>query len=80
MWPDASQAQQRQQQVEDNQWGGFSHQPTEAEVQQRERAAGINSTSPQQKSLNQDVQTIYQNLMGGTPPGSGAGQQGNQPR
>ena len=48
---------------EDNRWGGLSHQPTEAEVQQQENAAGLALPSQQQKAATQDVEQMYQNLM-----------------
>ena len=55
-----AQAQQQQPPArEDNIWGGKAHQPSEAEVLQREKDAGI----AQAVSIQQDVEQIYQNLI-----------------
>lgn len=54
------------QQREDNRWGGLSHQPGETEVLQQEQAAGIGLSEGQQKAVTNDVEDIYQDLMGGT--------------
>ena len=44
---------------EDNIWGGKAHQPSEAEVLQREKDDGIARSAANQ----QDVEQIYQNLI-----------------
>jgi hypothetical protein len=59
--PRFSLAQAQQQQPsprEDNLWGGKAHQPSEAEVLQREKDAGIARAAGNQR----DVEQIYQNL------------------
>jgi hypothetical protein len=70
-------AQQQQQQPPprlDNQWGGFSHQPTESNVQQQEKAAGIAPSEQQRKAADQDVEQLYQSLMKNAPAGNGSSQ------
>ena len=47
----------------DNIWGGYAHQPTEAEVLQQEKSAGIAVPQQRQKATNDEVDSIYQNLM-----------------
>ena len=64
-----TQAQQQQPlQREDNRWGGVAHQPTEGQVQQQEKAAGIAPSQQQQNSANVDVEQLYQSLINNTPP------------
>ncbi len=60
-------AQSQPPQREDNHWGGLSHQPTEEQVLQSEKATGIARPSPQEKAVNQDVEQMYQSLMGAAP-------------
>ncbi len=69
-----AQAQQQQQPLPhlDNQWGGFSHQPTESQVQQQEKAAGVAPPSQQRKAADQDVEQLYQSLMKNTPGKGGS--------
>jgi hypothetical protein len=65
--------QQQQQQPlprEDNRWGGVAHQPTESEVLQQEKAAGISPSQQQQNSANQDVEQLYQSLINNKPGGA----------
>jgi hypothetical protein len=60
--PQFSRAQAQQQQPpprEDNVWGGKAHQPSEAEVLQREKDSGIARAASNQ----QDVEQIYKNLI-----------------
>jgi hypothetical protein len=67
-----AQAQQQKQQPparEDNVWGGVAHQPTEPQVLQQEKAAGVSQSPQQQKATNQDVEQLYQNLINNTPSG-----------
>ena len=52
---------------EDNIWGGKAHQPTESEVVQQEKSAGIALPPQQQQRANDDVESLYQNLMQGEP-------------
>jgi hypothetical protein len=44
-------------------WAWRDHQPTEADVSQRERAAGIAPTEPQRDSDSAAVDQLYQQLM-----------------
>jgi hypothetical protein len=60
--------QQQPSQREDNVWGGVAHQPTEGQVQQQEKAAGIAPSQQQQNSANVDVEQLYQNLINNRPP------------
>ncbi len=54
---------------EDNIWGGKAHQPTESEVVQQEKSAGIALRPQQQNRANDEVENLYQNLMQGEPGG-----------
>jgi spermidine/putrescine-binding protein len=47
----------------DNIWGGYAHQPTEAQVTQQEKSAGLTPSQQQQKAANDDVESVYQSLM-----------------
>lgn len=53
---------------EDNIWGGYDHQPTQSEVTQQERSAGIAASRQEQQSADDDVEHIYRGLMGQPPP------------
>lgn len=54
---------------EDNIWGGKAHQPTESEVLQQEKSAGVALAPQQQQQTNDEVESLYQNLMQGEPRG-----------
>jgi hypothetical protein len=60
-------AQQRSR--EDNIWGGKAHQPTESQVVQQERSAGIAPPPQEQTRTNDEVEDLYRNLMQGEPRG-----------
>jgi hypothetical protein len=47
----------------DNIWGGHAHQPTQSEVTQQEKSAGLVPSEQQQKAANDDVESVYQSLM-----------------
>jgi len=65
--PGLAAAQQRAR--EDNIWGGKAHQPTESEVVQHEKSAGIALPPQQQHRTNDEVESLYQSLMQGEPRG-----------
>ena len=65
--PGLGAAQQRAR--EDNIWGGKAHQPTESEVVQQEKSAGIAQPPQQQHRADDEVESLYQNLMQGEPRG-----------
>ena len=48
---------------EGNIWGWRDHQPTEAEIQQSERAAGVEPTPAQKDSNAATVDQLYQQLL-----------------
>lgn len=50
-----------------NVYGGFDHQPTQSEVLDRERAAGISSSATQQNRDATILKEIYRHLEGGVP-------------
>jgi hypothetical protein len=52
---------------EGNVWNWRDHQPTEAQVQRDERAAGIAPTQPQQDANAATVDQLYRALMDGSP-------------
>jgi hypothetical protein len=52
---------------EDNIWGGKAHQPTESEVAQQEKSAGVALPTQEQQQTNDEVEKLYQNLMQGEP-------------
>lgn len=56
-------AQTQQPGREDNIWGGRDHQPTESDVNQQEKAAGIALPEQSQQRANDEVETLYQNLI-----------------
>ena len=45
-----------------NIWGGFNHQPTASEVQNREKAAGISLSTAQQERETATLNDIYRQL------------------
>jgi len=47
----------------DNIWGGFAHQPTEAQVQSAEGASGVAPSAQEQSREARIVQQIYQQLL-----------------
>jgi hypothetical protein len=53
-----------------NIYGGFDHQPTQSEVSQRERAAGINLDSNQVKRNSDIVDQLYRELENKAATGS----------
>jgi hypothetical protein len=52
---------------EDNIWGGKNHQPTQSEVVQHEKSAGIALPPQQQHSADDEVENLYRGLMQGEP-------------
>ncbi len=61
--PGAAFAQARTSARLDNVWGGYAHQPTQSEVTQQEKSAGLTQSQQQQKAANDDVESVYQSLM-----------------
>lgn len=61
--PGAAFAQARTSARVDNIWGGYAHQPTQSEVTQQEKSAGLTPSEQQQKAANDDVESVYQSLM-----------------
>jgi hypothetical protein len=47
----------------DNIWGGFAHQPTEAQVQSTERSSDIAPSAQEQSREARIVQQLYQKLL-----------------
>jgi hypothetical protein len=47
-----------------NVWDWRDHQPTETEIQQKERAAGITPTPSQSSSASATVDQLYKQLLG----------------
>lgn len=64
--PGVASAQPQQPLAEDNIWGGKAHQPTQTEVTQRERSAGLGTSSQQRQATDQELEALYQKLMHGT--------------
>lgn len=56
---------------EDNIWGGKAHQPTQSEVIQQERLAGLALPSQQERSENHEVESLYQSLLHRSPRSPG---------
>ena len=56
-----------------NIYGGVDHQPTQSEVLERERAAGINSSAAQRNRDATILEEIYRHLEGGKPAGVATG-------
>lgn len=50
-----------------NIWDWRAHQPTQAQVEQEERGAGIAATPSQRDSAQATVNQLYQQLMGSSP-------------
>ena len=50
-----------------NIWGGFDHQPTSSEVQDREKAAGISISTAKQELETVILNDIYQRLVSQRP-------------
>jgi len=55
----------------DNIYGGLDHQPTQSEVQARERASGLGLSTAQQQRNAATVDKLYEQLLG-KPPGNPA--------
>jgi hypothetical protein len=53
-----------------NIWGGFNHQPTASEVQDREKAAGISLSTAQQERESAILDDIYKQLASQRPSGA----------
>ena len=53
---------------EDNIWGGYAHQPTEAQVTQQEQSAHVALPRQREQAINNDVDTLYRSLMRETSP------------
>ena len=71
IWSAQAQQQSQPPAREGNIWGGVAHQPTRGGVQEQEKAAGIALPSQQQKTLNQDVDQLYRELMTREVPKTG---------
>jgi hypothetical protein len=50
-----------------NIYGGFDHQPTQSQVQDRERAAGVGLDTAQQQRNAATVDRLYEQLLGRVP-------------
>jgi hypothetical protein len=50
-----------------NIYGGLDHQPTQSEVQDRERAAGVGANTAQQQRNAATVDKLYEQLLGRLP-------------
>jgi len=71
IWSAQAQQQPRPPAREGNIWGDVAHQPTRGEVQEQEKAVGIALPSQQQKTLNQDVDQLYRELVTREAPQTG---------
>jgi len=58
----------------DNIYGGLDHQPTQSEVQDRERAAGVGANTAQQQRNAATVDQLYEQLLGRLPADPATGQ------
>ena len=58
----------------DNIYGGLDHQPTQSEVQDRERAAGLGLSTAQQQRNAVTVDKLYEQLLGRSPGDPAMGQ------
>ena len=58
----------------DNIYGGLDHQPTQSEVQDRERAAGFGLSASQQQRNAATVDRLYEQLLGRLPADPAMGQ------
>jgi hypothetical protein len=63
----------------DNVYGGLDHQPTQSEVQDRERAAGVGANTAQQQRNAATVDQLYEQLLS-RPPGDPATGQASRMR
>jgi hypothetical protein len=57
-----------------NIYGGLDHQPTQSEVQDRERAAGVGANTTQQERNAATVDKLYEQLLGRRPANPAMGQ------
>lgn len=58
----------------DNIYGGLDHQPTQSEVQDRERASGLGLSTAQQQRNAATVDKLYEQLLGRLPTDAAMGQ------
>jgi hypothetical protein len=58
----------------DNIYGGLDHQPTQSEVQDRERASGLGLSTAQQQRNAATVDKLYEQLLGKLPGDPAMGQ------
>jgi hypothetical protein len=58
----------------DNIYGGLDHQPTQSEVQDRERASGLGLSAAQQQRNAATVDQLYEQLLGRLPGDPAMGQ------
>jgi hypothetical protein len=58
-------AQTQQSGREDNIWGGRDHQPTQSDVNQQEKAAGIAPPQQSDQHATDEVESLYQSLIQG---------------
>jgi hypothetical protein len=58
----------------DNIYGGLDHQPTQSEVQDRERASGLGLSTAQQQRNAATVDKLYEQLLGRRPADPAMGQ------
>jgi hypothetical protein len=58
----------------DNIYGGRDHQPTQSEVEDRERAAGLGLDTSQQQRNAATVDRLYEQLLGRLPANPAMGQ------
>jgi hypothetical protein len=63
--PVQASAQSQQSGREDNIWGGRDHQPTQSDVNQEEKAAGVAPPQQNQQQTTDKVESLYQNLIQG---------------
>lgn len=64
MVPSFALAQDRVPTREGNIWGGMDHEPVPSEVQRQEETTGIHQSPAQQDKTNNDVESLYRQLMG----------------
>jgi hypothetical protein len=65
--PAAAFAQAQMPTREGNIWDWRDHQPTEAQVQQKEKAAGVAPTLSQRDATSDTVNRLYRQLLDGSP-------------
>lgn len=63
----------------DNIYGGLDHQPTQSEVQDRERDAGVGLNTTQQQRNAATVDRLYEQLLGRAPANHAAGEAASNP-